>query len=87
MLLALELRGTVFWQHTVLVKKYNIATGKVDGVSSAETGDCEFIVSLNAICFNPGLMPTYGRRRRRLREEPYWGYLKANVNEERKRVV
>ena len=81
------MRDTVFWQPTVLVKKNNIATGKVNSVSSAEAGDCEFIVSLNAIRFDPGLMSTYGQRRRRLHEEPYWGYLEANVNEERKRVV
>ena len=73
--------------HTVLVEKDNIATGKVDSVSSTEAGNCESTVSLNAMCFDSGLMCTYGRRRRRLHEEPYWGYLKTNVTEGSKSVV
>lgn len=74
-------------QHTVLVEKDNIATSKVDSVSSAEAGNCEFAVSLNAVCFDSSLVFTYGQRRRRLHEEPYWGYLKTNVTEESKSVV
>jgi len=35
--------------HTVLVEEYDIATGKVDSVSSAETGNYTFAVSLNAL--------------------------------------
>ena len=73
--------------HTVLVEEDNIATGEVYSVSSTEAGNCGFAVSLNAICFGPGLMLTYGQRRRRLHEEPYWGYLKTNVTEESKSVV